>query len=103
MFSIAPEIRRWVTLAAVCVALIFIGLILAWCAQDRRDDKGAARTEAATGRALDNVAAETSKIRTDEKEKSDEVAAIPGSNDRLPDGYGARLECVRRGGERCNP
>ena len=100
---IPVEIRRWVTLVAVCVALIFAGLILAWCAQDRRDDKGAARTEAATGKALDTVARETETIRTDEKEKADAVDAISGSNGRLPDGYGARLECVRRGGERCNP
>lgn len=97
------EARKWLTLVAVFAALIFIGLTLAWCAQGRKDEKGAARTQVETGKALDNVARETEAARNSEQEKQNEISDIPGSDVRLPDGYGARLECVRRGGERCNP
>ena len=102
LFGIPEAIRKWVALGCVVVALCFCFALLTMC-QGRDVDRGRIRTEVATGKALDNVARETETIRTDEKEKADEVDAIPGSSDRLPDGYGARLECVRRGGERCNP
>lgn len=102
LFDIPAEIRKWVALGVTIAVLCLVFALLTMC-QGRDVDRGRIRTEAATGKALDTVARETETIRTDEKEKADAVDAIPGSNDRLPDGYGARLECVRRGGERCNP
>lgn len=100
---IPTEIRRWVTLACVIIALIFVGLVLAWCAQGRSDTRDVARTEAATGKALDNVAAQTPVIRQEQEEKQADVDKIEGSDTRLPDGYGAELERVRRGEQRRNP
>ena len=100
---IPAEIRRWVTPACVIIALIFVGLVLAWCAQGRSDTRDIARTEAATGKALDNVAAQTPIIRQEQEEKQADVDKIEGSDTRLPDGYGRRLECVRRGVECPNP
>lgn len=100
--DIPEAIRKWVALGVTIAVLCLCFAILTMC-QGRDVDRGRIRTEAATGKALDNVARETDTIRTDEKEKADAVSQIPGSNDRLPDGYGVRLECVRRGGEHCNP
>jgi len=99
---IIPEIRRWVILGCIIVALCLLFAVLTMC-QGRNTDKGRVQTEAATGKALDNVAAQTETIRTDEKEKADAVDQIPGANDRLPDDFGRNLECVRRGGECRNP
>jgi hypothetical protein len=100
--DIPVEIRRWVALAVVVIVLIFIALTLAWCnsgdvARER------AQTENATGKALDTVARKTEDIRDDQEEKQRAVDEIEGSDTRLPDGYGARLECVRRGSECRNP
>lgn len=90
------EIRRWVTLCAIVVILIFVGVTLAWCAgRGGRDD---ARVAAVTGKALDKVAEQTPVIRQEQEEKQREVEAIEGSDTRLPDGYGKSLERVRRGG-----
>lgn len=90
------EIRRWVTLGAIVVTLIFVGVTLAWCAgRGGRDD---AMVAAATGKALDKVAEQTPAIRQEQEEKQREVEAIEGSDTRLPDGYGKSLERVRRGG-----
>lgn len=90
------EIRRWVTLGAIVVILIFVGVTLAWCAgRGGRDD---ARVAATTGKALDKVAEQTPVIRQEQEEKQREVEAIEGSDTRLPDGYGKSLERVRRGG-----
>lgn len=100
---IPAEIRRWVTLACVIVALIFIGLTLAWCAERRADNRDTQRTEAATGKALDSVATETPIIRQEQQEKQHEVDRIEGAEERLPDGFAAELERVRRGEQRLNP
>ena len=102
LFEVPAEIRRWVALGVIIAVLCLVFALLTMC-QGRDFDRGRIRTEVATGDALDRVTRETSNIRNDEKEKSDAINAIPGSDDRLPDGYGAQLECVRRGGERCNP
>lgn len=101
LFRLFP-LKVWIGIGVVALIVALFG---AYKFQEARANRATAeaRTATATSDALDTVAAETDKIRTDEKEKADEVAAIPGSDDRLPDGYGARLECVRRGGERCNP
>jgi len=102
-------------MVVVCVA-IFIVLIalvngwndfarlLPWTSQHR-----AARAEAqlvpaiATAKALDDVATETPAIRADQKEKEDEVDKIEGADARLPDGFGADLERVRRGERNNHP
>ena len=103
MFLDIPEtIRKWLALGVMIAILCLCFALLTMC-QGRDVDRGRIRTEAATGRALDDVTRETETIRTDEKEKADAVSQIPGSADRLPDGYGARLECVRWGGECRNP
>lgn len=100
--AIPTEIRKWVTLATVVVALIFVALTLAWCNSDDVA-RERAQTENATGKALDTVARKTETIRDDQEEKQRAVDEIEGSDTRLPDGYGARLECVRRGIECRNP
>ena len=102
MFGIAPEIRKWLTLGVVIATLCLLFAVLTMC-QGRNTDKGRIQTEAATGRALDNVTTETEAARQSQTEKQNEVQQIPGANDRLPDNFGRNLECVRRGGERCNP
>lgn len=101
--------RRMIILVIVCVA-IFLGAValvnawndlarlLPWTSQHR-----AARAEAqlvpavASAKALDEVATATPAIRADQKEKEDEVDKIDGADARLPDGFGAELERVRRG------
>lgn len=52
----------------------------------------------ATGKALDSVAAKTDTIRAEQEEKQNEVDRIEGADQRLPDGFGAAIERVRRGG-----
>ena len=100
--GIAPEIRKWVALGVMIAVLCLVFALVTMC-QGRDVDRGRIRTEVATGDALDRVTRETETIRNDEKEKSDEVDAIEGSDIALPDGYGARLECVRRRSECRNP
>ena len=100
--DIPAEIRRYVALGVTIAVLCLCFALLTMC-QGRDVDRGRIRTEAATGKALDTVTRETETIRTDEKEKADAVSQIPGASDRLPDNFGRDLECVRRGGERCNP
>ncbi len=97
---IPPEIRRWVVGGAAVVALIFIVLTLSWCSERHRVDRN---VSVATGKALDQVAAETPIIRQDQQEKQREVDEIQGADDRLPDGFGADLERVRRGNHSRQP
>lgn len=95
-----PRELRWaVSIAALLIMLVIIMLALSWCSQ--RDRARKARSEATiaavTGKALDQVAAETPAIRQDQEEKQREVDALEGADQRLPDGFGADLERVRRG------
>ena len=91
---------RAVQIGAVVVTLIFVGLTLAYCVE--RGNAHRAKSEAsiarATGKALDRVAAETPVIRQEQAEKQRAVDEIEGANKRLPDGFAAELERVRRGG-----
>lgn len=103
---IAREIRMAVSIAALLLMLVIIVLALSYCSE--RDRLKRARSEAtvatATGKALDKVAAETPAIRQDQEEMQREVDAIEGADQRLPDGFGADLERVRRGsGKRNDP
>ena len=97
---------RWAMLAGTVALLVIAVLTLSWCSE--RDRAKRARAEAtvaaATGKALDKVAAETPAIRQDQEEKQREVDEIPGADQRLPDGFGRDLERVRRDdGLRRNP
>lgn len=97
-FVRALDPGRWAALGAVVVLLILIVVTLSWCGERERRQR--ARSEAsvaaATGKALDKVAKETPAIRQDQEEKQREVDRIPGADQRLPDGFGADLERVRR-------
>ena len=102
MINIPTEIRRWVILGCVIAALCLAFAVLTMCKQ-RDAYKAREQTAAATTGALDKVANETPAIRADQEEKQRDVDAIEGSSDRLPDGFGRDLECVRRGSECRNP
>ncbi|RZJ01804.1 MAG: hypothetical protein EON90_02005 [Brevundimonas sp.] len=92
------------TVRNAVVAVCLIGLLLlilfgvSWCSERKRI--GHAKTEAsiavATGKALDHVASETPVIRQDQEEKQRAVDELQGADQRLPDGFGADLERVRR-------
>lgn len=101
-YSIAQKVAAGAVALLVIMVLVFG---LSWCSE-RREAKRA-RSEAsvavATGKALDKVAAETSVTRQEQEEKQREVDTIEGSDQRLPDGYGAELERVRRGDKPRNP
>ena len=92
--NIAPEIRLWVVLGCVVVALCFALAVFTTCTNRNRDDN---RTQVATGKALDRVATETPVIRQEQAEKQREVDQIQGADTPLPDGFGKSLERVRRG------
>lgn len=98
-FFRALDPTRWAMLAGAVALLIVAVLTLSYCSE--RDRTKRARSEAsvatATGKALDTVARETPVIRQDQEEKQRAVDEIPGASDRLPDGFGADLERVRRG------
>lgn len=100
MFGFDRLGTRAVQIGAVVVTLIFVGLTLAYCVE--RGNAHRAKSEAsiarATGKALDRVAAETPVIRQEQAEKQRAVDEIEGADERLPDGFGADLERVRRGG-----
>ena len=91
---------------ALGVIVLVVLLTLSWCADRARlkEMRGEATVGEATGKALDRVATETPVIRQQQAEKQREVEKIAGADQRLPAGFGADLERVRRGtGERRNP
>lgn len=95
----------WRTLliaAALATALL---VLLSWRAACTRAASEADRADLAqaTGTALDKVAEETQTIREEQKDKEDAVDQIPGADQRLPDGFGAGLERVRRGQQPAHP
>lgn len=96
------SLRTGVTIGLAIVFACLIFAVLTMCQQGQRT-KAQLQTENATGRALDRVTTQTQAIEADKQEKQADVDKIPGSDQRLPDGYGSRLECVRRGGECKNP
>lgn len=86
------ETKSWLWLAAVVALIVLAVFVLGKCDSDNRRDQGVA---VATGKALDKVAQETPAIRQDQQERQREVDQIEGSDQRLPDGYGAELERLR--------
>lgn len=84
-------------LIAAAIAVVVIAL-LGWkaaCTSERRA-KGQRDVAVATGEALDRVAEETPAIRQEQEETEREVEQIDGADQRLPDGFGAELERLRR-------
>lgn len=96
------SLRSAVTIGVMIAVACLIFAVLTMCQQSQRT-KAKLQTENATGRALDRVTTQTQAIEADKQEKQADVDKIPGSDQRLPDGYGSRLECVRRGSECKNP
>lgn len=95
-------LRWWGVIGAVAAVLTLYG---AFKYQQHRADRAEAdlAPAIATGKALDSVATQTPIIRQDQKERQDAVDQIQGSDDRLPDGYGAELERLRNGRANPNP
>lgn len=81
------------------VALVILLAFAAYKYQQGRADRAEAALAPAkaTVEALDKVATKTTAIGADTKEKQRAVDEIKGSDARLPDGFGAELERVRRG------
>lgn len=84
-----------------CVVIVCVSF-LAWCeaVKTQKRDLVVARE---TGKALESVARQEPVIRQDQKEKQDAAREIPGSDTRLPDGYGRDLERVRQREHNPNP
>lgn len=91
-----PIARRIVGIMALVALLCLVLVVVTMCTGRGRFARQDAQTARATGKALDRVADQTPIIRQEQKAKENEVAAIEGSDTRLPDGYGAALERVRR-------
>lgn len=87
--------NRVLTIFAIAILLIIIGLSLAWCGQRGANQKRDAVVAKTTGKALDKVAEKTPVIRNEQKAKENEVSAIKGSDARLPDGFARDLQRVR--------
>ena len=94
--NIPTEIRRWVALGAIVVVLCFALAIFTMI--NKPSARNEAKVAGSVGKQLDRVAAETPVIREDQRKKEDEVENLPGADQRLPDGFSADLERVRRGG-----
>jgi hypothetical protein len=89
-------LRAWIALGVIVLVVL---LTVSWCADRARlkEMRGEATVAAATGEALDTVAEQTPVIRQEQAEKQREVEKIEGADQRLPVGFGASLERVRRG------
>lgn len=100
IFRMFP-LKVWIGLGVIALIL---GLYGAYRFQEARANRAEseARTATVTVDALDGVATKSDAIRTDAMEKQREVETIPGSEARLPDGYGADLQRLRDR-ERRNP
>lgn len=96
------SVKQW--LLFLFVAILFLAL-LGWRAGCTAAKQAQSRADIAvtTGEQLDKVAAQTPVIRQDQKEKEDEIEQLPGADQPLPDGFGAELERVRRGGKPHDP
>lgn len=89
--------RKAIAIFAVVIAMCVLGFTLSTCLHGAQSQKRDAVVAKTTGKALDRVAKQTPVIRQEQKEKENEVSAIEGSDTRLPDGFAAELERVRRG------
>jgi type VI protein secretion system component VasK len=89
-------LRAWIALGVIVLVVL---LTVSWCADRARlkTMRGEATVAAAVGEALDTVAEQTPVIRQEQAEKQREVEKIEGADQRLPAGFGASLERVRRG------
>jgi hypothetical protein len=94
---IAPEVRRWLILGCVVVALIFALAVFTMIRKPSARNE--AKVAGSVGKQLDRVAAETPVIRQEQEEKQRAVNEIEGAGERLPDGFASELERVRRGGK----
>ena len=90
--------RITLTIALVAV-LCFIMAGVTMCVQRDRiaGQKRDIQVARDTGKALDTVTTKTEAIRSEQGKKADEVSKIEGADQRLPDGFAADLERVRRG------
>ena len=95
--NIPAEIRRWLILGCVVVALIFALAVFTMC--HKPSARNEAKVAGSVGKQLDRVAAETPVIRQDQEEKQREADKIDGADTPLPAGFGTSLERVRRGGK----
>lgn len=104
---IRPDFSRvpWRTLLIGCALVTVLLALLSWRASCARAASEGARADIAeaTGTALDKVANDTDTIRQEQEDKEDAVEQIPGADQRLPDGFGAGLERVRRGEQPAHP
>ena len=95
--NIAPELRKWLVLGVVVVALCFALAIFTMI--NKPSARNEAKVAGSVGKQLDRVAAETPVIRQEQEEKQREASQIEGADTPLPAGYGESLERVRRGGK----
>jgi len=74
---IPAEIRRWLTLACVVVALIFVGLTLAWCVEraKARQAAGEARVETSQANLGEDAGKRADAVREAEKANQDQTRA----------------------------
>ena len=96
MFGLDRTATRIVQIGAIVVALCFCLAVFTMC--NKPSARNEAKVAGSVGKQLDRVAAETPVIREDQRKKEDEVENLPGADQRLPDGFSADLERVRRGG-----
>lgn len=91
--------HRTAAIIALVAVLCFIMAGVTMCVQRDRiaGQKRDIQVARDTGKALDTVTTKTEAIRSEQGKKADEVSKIEGSDQRLPDGFAADLERVRRG------
>lgn len=96
MFGLDKASTRVVQIGAVVVVLCFVLAVMTMC--NKPSARNEAKVAGSVGKQLDRVAAETPVIRQEQEEKQRAVDEIEGADQRLPDGFAADLERVRRGG-----
>lgn len=100
MFGLSNLGERVTGAVMLAVVLVFVALALSWCGQRQASQKRDAVVARTTGKALDKVATEVPVIRQDQQERENEVDKIEGSDTKLPDGFAAELERLRRDRDR---
>jgi hypothetical protein len=96
--KLPAEIRTPVAIGVAIVVLIFVLAIFTMI--NKPSARNEAKVAGSVGKQLDRVAAETPAIRQEQEDKQRAVDEIEGADQRLPDGFSAELERVRRGRER---
>jgi biopolymer transport protein ExbB/TolQ len=94
----------WQVKAGAVTLVAFALLWTAYSYQKARADRAVAevRQQRVTTRALDTVAEKTESIRSQQQETERAVDEIQGSDQRLPDGFGAELERLRQRADRAD-